>query len=256
MVTGSGSCEARLGERLLGYLSEVEDIESSYEVLNRLHNITNSEIDLPVLGALLLPRKLGDWDAIVEGKTLFLHESAPKGWWEDYVEHSKKTPGPSLMTAYLALVPFTLSETLRALEPIGIDRWALEFTYRYGIRDTLACPIGGRWVIAFWSRTVLSKSLTQERRALVFIGATFAVNRLQKLLSAPARRLGRGTQLTARELSVLRMLSFGKRVKEIAEELELGEETIRTHIKKAQGKLEANSQSHAVAQAMREHLIA
>jgi LuxR family quorum sensing-dependent transcriptional regulator len=44
-------------------------------------------------------------------------------------------------------------------------------------------------------------------------------------------------------------------VKEAAQLLKLGEETIRSHFKKAQGKLGAHNRTHAVAQAIRRHLI-
>ena len=43
--------------------------------------------------------------------------------------------------------------------------------------------------------------------------------------------------LTPRELSVLRWLSLGHRIAEVGEDLGLGEETVRSHIKKAQVKL-------------------
>jgi DNA-binding CsgD family transcriptional regulator len=61
--------------------------------------------------------------------------------------------------------------------------------------------------------------------------------------------------LTPRELSVLRLLSLGHRVAEISRELGLGEETIRSHVKKAQTKLGVRNSMHAVAQAMRLRLI-
>ena len=67
--------------------------------------------------------------------------------------------------------------------------------------------------------------------------------------------IGKGTALTARELAVLRLLSNGKRTRETAELLGLGEETVRSHLKKAQAKLGVQERSHAIAQAIRLHLI-
>ena len=63
------------------------------------------------------------------------------------------------------------------------------------------------------------------------------------------------TPLTARELSVLRLLSIGKRTAEIAAHLGLGEETVRSHMKKAQRKLGVTDRTHAVADALRQRLI-
>jgi DNA-binding NarL/FixJ family response regulator len=54
---------------------------------------------------------------------------------------------------------------------------------------------------------------------------------------------------------VLRLLSNGTRVREIAELLKLGEETVRSHIKKAQTKLGVRDRTHAVVQAVRLRLI-
>ena len=54
---------------------------------------------------------------------------------------------------------------------------------------------------------------------------------------------------------MLRLLSNGKRLREIARLLDLGEETVRSHIKKAQSKLGVHDRTHAVAQAVRLRLI-
>ena len=70
-----------------------------------------------------------------------------------------------------------------------------------------------------------------------------------------AGRLGKGASLTPRELSVLRSLSLGHRIAEISNDLGLGEETVRSHVKKAQAKLGVRNSVHAVAQAVRLRLI-
>ena len=54
---------------------------------------------------------------------------------------------------------------------------------------------------------------------------------------------------------MLRLLSNGKRVREIASLLDLGEETVRSHLKNAEVKLGVHDRSHAVAQAICQHLI-
>jgi DNA-binding CsgD family transcriptional regulator len=90
---------------------------------------------------------------------------------------------------------------------------------------------------------------------MVFMGATFAAVRLQNIAELSARRLGTGPSLTPRELAVLRMLSLGRRTRETAELLELSEETVRSHLKKAIGKLGVRNSIQAVAQALRLRLI-
>ena len=187
------------------------------------------------------------------GKTVFLHSSVPKGWWEDRTQLATRLPTPSDVTARLALGPFTLSESMRSLEPIGIDRWAVELNLKYRIRDLFGCPIGGRWIFAYWSPKPMQ--LQPDQRALLYLGASFATTQLQKLAPLFAGRLGKGAGLTPRELSVLRWLSLGHRTAEISKDLGLGEETVRSHIKKAQAKLGAKNSMHAVVQAVRLQLI-
>jgi LuxR family quorum sensing-dependent transcriptional regulator len=142
---------------------------------------------------------------------------------------------------------------MKVLEPIGIDRWALELNLKYGIRDTFACPIGGRWIFAYWSPKPMR--LQSDQRALLYLGAAFATTQLQKLAPPYPGRLSKGANLTPRELSVLRSLSLGHRVADISKDLGLGEETVRSHIKKAQMKLGVRNSMHALAQAMRLRLI-
>jgi LuxR family quorum sensing-dependent transcriptional regulator len=55
---------------------------------------------------------------------------------------------------------------------------------------------------------------------------------------------------------VLRLLSIGKRLHMIAQHLGIGEETVRTHIRRTQAKLGVENRTHAVAEAMRQRLLA
>jgi DNA-binding CsgD family transcriptional regulator len=87
------------------------------------------------------------------------------------------------------------------------------------------------------------------------MGATFAALRLERLIEPAPRRYGDHAALTPRELSVLRLMSIGHQVRSVANLLELGDETIRTHLKKAQAKLGVHNRAHAVAQAIRRRLI-
>jgi LuxR family quorum sensing-dependent transcriptional regulator len=79
--------------------------------------------------------------------------------------------------------------------------------------------------------------------------------RLEKLVGPKPARTGERAQLTPRELAVLRWASLGKQVREIAEGLGLGAETIRSHLKRAQKKLRARNRTQAVAEAMRQQLF-
>jgi DNA-binding CsgD family transcriptional regulator len=86
------------------------------------------------------------------------------------------------------------------------------------------------------------------------MAASFAAMRLEALVG-PRPRRGERAHLTPRELSVLRWASLGKQVRETAQGLGLGAETVRSHLKKAQEKLAARNRTHAVAEAMRQQLF-
>ena len=243
----------KLSADLLKFTEAVHHLDTPEAVLGALDRITWSDCHAHVLGAALLPLNFGASHSLVMGKTVFLHESVPKGWWEDRTELATGSPAPSDVAARLALAPFTLTELMKSLEPIGIDRWAVELNLKHGIRDLFGCPIGGRWIFAYWSPKAMQ--LQPHQRALLFLGASFATTQLQKLAPPFTGRIGKGASLTPRELSVLRWLSLGHRIAEVGEDLGLGEETVRSHIKKAQVKLGTRNSIHAVAQAVRLRLI-
>ena len=141
------------------------------------------------------------------------------------------------------------------LDPVGIDRWPVDLAHKYGMRDGYLCPVGGRWVLGFWSPKPLDCGFTQQARSLLYMAASAAAIRLEKLVSYEGRRIDSRGHLTPRELSVLRHASLGQPLEEIARSLGLGEETIRSHLKKAQAKLGTRNRTHTVAEAMRDLLI-
>jgi DNA-binding NarL/FixJ family response regulator len=67
--------------------------------------------------------------------------------------------------------------------------------------------------------------------------------------------VGHPPVLTRRERDVLRLLADGLRDNDIARSLEISTETVRTHVKKATAKLEADTRTQAVAEALRQSLI-
>jgi LuxR family quorum sensing-dependent transcriptional regulator len=248
------SCNVQeLGRRLLQFTRSVEELLSPDSVLDGLHKITLDVCEINVMAATMFPLRWGD--PVEKGRTLFLHKSVPHGWWKEYQELSLRYPSTGMMIAQAAIAPFTISDITRSLEPVGIERWSVELALKYGMRDGFTCPVGGRWAIVYWSRHVLSDYLTPEARAILFMGATFAALRLERLIEPAPRRCGDHAALTPRELSVLRLMSIGHQVRNVANLLELGEETIRTHLKKAQAKLGVHNRAHAVAQAIRRRLI-
>jgi DNA-binding NarL/FixJ family response regulator len=62
--------------------------------------------------------------------------------------------------------------------------------------------------------------------------------------------------LTQRERDVLRLLADGLANEEIGRRLFISAETVRTHVRKAMSKLDADTRTQAVARALRDQLIA
>jgi DNA-binding NarL/FixJ family response regulator len=89
---------------------------------------------------------------------------------------------------------------------------------------------------------------------IVGTGGTYIDPALGGLLAGPqaAERL---PTLTKREREILRLLADGMRNEQVALQLSISPLTVRTHVKKAMQKLEADTRTQAVARAIRESLI-
>jgi PAS domain S-box-containing protein len=61
--------------------------------------------------------------------------------------------------------------------------------------------------------------------------------------------------LTTRELEVVRLVASGMTGREIAEELQISHDTVRTHVRNAMIKLGARSRAHMVAKALGDGLV-
>jgi DNA-binding CsgD family transcriptional regulator len=145
---------------------------------------------------------------------------------------------------------------MQLLDPIGVDRWPYELSLKYGMRDALTCSVGRRWLVAYWSGQVLkNNTLTQPYRIVLFAAASFAALRLEQLVDHNPRWMGKRAPVTPRELAVLRLLSMGRKTEEIARVLGIGEETVKSHLKKVQGKLGVRNRVHAAVEAVRQQLI-
>ena len=61
--------------------------------------------------------------------------------------------------------------------------------------------------------------------------------------------------LTPKELEVLRLIAAGNANKEIAAQLSIAEETVKSRVKNILGKLAANDRTHAIAIAFKRGII-
>jgi LuxR family quorum sensing-dependent transcriptional regulator len=246
---------ADLQTGLIAYADRVEELRSPDAVLDELDAVTSRHLPLSVLGAARLPLKAGAWSTVHLGKSAFLHKSVPEGWWEEYHALAQGKFRPMLFLAATSMAMYTWTDARRMFQPIGVDNWMYDLALKHGMRDGLSCPVGGRWVVAFWSRRELSNVLTRPMRILIGAAASFGALRLEQLAGPDPSRIGPHVRLTPRELAVVRLAAAGATFKEAAEELGLGDETVRSHLKKAQSKLGARNRTQAVAESLRQNLI-
>ena len=255
MSNGKTCFDQETRTRIIDYTVDVESLRTPDEVLNRLDEITSEKNRIRVHGANRFSLKVGDGRRIELGKNTFVHRDVPRGWLEEWIALVESGRAIGLMTARNCLAPFTWTELSRLLDPIGIDRQPLELAHKHGMRDGYLCPVGGRWVMGYWSPAVLGNCFTQQARGLLQMAASAAVVRLERLVGKGVHRVGSNRCLTPREQAVLRQASIGLSLQETAKALGLGEETVRSHFKKAQTKLGTSNRTHTVAEAMRELLI-
>lgn len=90
---------------------------------------------------------------------------------------------------------------------------------------------------------------------LVAAGRTYVDPVLAGVLSSSAAT-DKMPNLTERERAVLRLLADGMTNEEIGKTLFISPETVRTHVRKAMAKLDADTRTEAVATALRQSLIA
>jgi DNA-binding NarL/FixJ family response regulator len=124
---------------------------------------------------------------------------------------------------------------------------------------------------AFGDRALLSEALDAGARGfvlkeaplaevvraihLVSGGRTYVDPVLAGVLSSSATA-GKMAALTQRERDVLRLLADGLSNDEIGKQLFISAETVRSHVRKAMAKLDADTRTQAVATALRQSLIA
>jgi len=55
---------------------------------------------------------------------------------------------------------------------VGVDRWPIDLAHKRGLRGGFLRPVGGRWLVGFWSRRPLACGFTQQARSLLYPAAS------------------------------------------------------------------------------------
>ena len=123
---------------------------------------------------------------------------------------------------------------------------------------------------AFGDRALLSEALDVGARGFVLKEAPLAdlVRAAERVAAGEAyvdpvlagvlvssHFTDRAPSLTQREREVLRLLADGLANEEIGKNLHISSETVRTHVRKAMAKLDADTRTQAVATALRQSII-
>jgi PAS domain S-box-containing protein len=108
----------------------------------------------------------------------------------------------------------------------------------------------GRTVAVQWAATV--EVMTGRRLVLV---VTLNASRWGRSFRRTAALLSAPQPLTGREREVIRLMALGSTGPEIAEELRIAHNTVRTHARNAMSKIDARSRAQLVAKALGEGWI-
>ena len=114
---------------------------------------------------------------------------------------------------------------------------------------TLRRADGGE-VAVQWAATV--EAITGKRYVLV---VALNTSRWGRSFRRSAAILHERSQLTEREREVVRLMALGNTGPEIADELRIAHDTVRTHARNAMTKVGARSRAHLVAKALGEGLL-
>ncbi len=120
-------------------------------------------------------------------------------------------------------------------------------TYAGDVQISRALKAGAR---AYLLKGSLRKELLETIRA-VHAGQ----KRLSSEAAAEIAEHAADDALTPREIDVLRLIAGGNANKEIAAQLSLTEETVKSHVRNLLGKLGANDRTHAVAIGVKRGII-
>ena len=161
-------------------------------------------------------------------------------------EFRKHRPDITLMD--LQMPEMSGIDTMSAIRSEFPDARIIMLTTHAGdVQISRAFKAGAR---AYLLKGLLRKELLDTIRA-VHVGQ----KRLSSEAAAEVAEHATDDGLTPREVDVLRLVAGGNANKEIAIQLSLTEETVKSHIRNILGKLGANDRTHAVAIGLKRGII-
>ena len=160
--------------------------------------------------------------------------------------------------AYLALIGYQRRELigrpvyeLLAHGPLATtQQWEAALAQRQFTGQAEIVGAGGQHVMVEFAG---HPELVTGRRLVLFVVLRTA--RAGRTLPEPASSPTEARALSSRELDVVRLLALGLTGPEVAEELQLAHNTVRTHVRNAMAKSGARSRAQLVARAVGEGTV-
>src|SRR5271154_1648156 len=154
--------------------------------------------------------------------------------------------------ASLALLGYSRSATvgrpiyeLNADHRISDAEWNARMSSGHFTGEGVLRTADGATMPVQWAATV--EIVTGHRRILFVALSTSRWGRRFRSTAAAAQT---PQSLSERELAVVRLVALGKTGPEIADELHIAHDTVRTHVRNAMGKVAARSRAQLVAKAL------
>src|SRR3954454_2399947 len=125
------------------------------------------------------------------------------------------------------------------------EEWASEIGEREFTGEASVVRTDGQVIAVQWGATT---EVVTGHRLVLFVALSTSVwgRHFRREIDEEERQGG----LTPREGEIVRLVALGRTGPEIAEELHLAHDTVRTHVRNAMTKLGARSRAHLVAKAM------
>ena len=164
---------------------------------------------------------------------------------------------PDLVLLDLVMPGMSGEETARALRAAVPGVRVLVLTgaeLDEGLLDMLASGVDG-YVLKDIEPDELAQAIRAVARGEAYLHPVIARRVLDRLTTRQAQPPVPDMQLTPRELEVLRLMATPATYREIAEQLVVSEETVRSHAKRILSKLQQPNRAQAVLAAVRAGLI-
>jgi PAS domain S-box-containing protein len=154
--------------------------------------------------------------------------------------------------AYLSLLGHSRDELIghpiwefRADGRASTEQWEAALSAGRFTGETALLSAEGGSVAVQWAATV--ETMT-GRRLILFVA--LSTSRWGKRFRRTTSEDETPRELSERELTVVRLVALGNTGREIADELNIAHDTVRTHVRNAMGKVGARSRAQLVAKAL------